>query len=442
MEHESRPADAIVVGGGIAGLTSAALLARAGHAVVVLERARKPGGRAATHIRQGARFNLGPHALYRQGHACRLLRSLGVPFSGRSPDMRRGLIFAEDVPDRLPAGFRSLMSTRLLTPREKCRLARLLVSLPRLGARPQDRVTLAEWIEESAGAGRLAELLATIIRVSSYADDPGRFSAGAALDQLRLALDGNVWYLDGGWQTLVDGLRTRATRSGADIRTGKRGEAVRPDGAGVLVRLADGEELRSGVAILAVAPHEACRLLDLLGGSPLARWSASRIPVRAACLDVALDRLPRPKQTFAFGMDRPLYYSVHSDVARLAPEGMAVVHVAKYLGGETATDEGELEGFLDRLQPGWRGHVVERRFLPGMTVAHALPRDAEGGLAGRPGVAVTGRPGVFLAGDWVGGRGMLADAAAASAEEAARAVQEYLGRAATRHDRRPAHVGA
>jgi len=76
-----------------------------------------------------------------------------------------------------------------------------------------------------------------------------------------------------------------------------------------------------------------------------------------------------------------------------------------------------------------------------MTVAHAMPRAEEGGLAGRPGVKLDGRPGVFLAGDWVGARGMLADAAAASAEEAARCVQEILEHTAARPARRSAHVG-
>jgi phytoene dehydrogenase-like protein len=442
MGYESDQADVIVVGGGLAGLTAAALLARAGHAVVVLERASEPGGRAVTHLRQGVRFNLGPHALYRRGHAFRLLRALGVPFSGRSPDAGRGLLFAGDTPHLLTAGLAILLATRLLTLREKWRLVCLLVTLPRLDARPYDRLALGDWVERTAGSGRLAGLLETLFRVSTYADEPGRLSAGAALDQLKLALAGNVWYLDGGWQTLVDGLRDRAVRSGAGLRTGARAGSVQVDGEGVCVRLAGGEALRGRAAVLAVGPEEACRLLELPGDAPLVRWAAGRIPVRAACLDVALDRLPRPEHLVAFDMDRPLYYSVHSAVARLAPEGVAVVHVAKYLAGGAAADEDELEEFLDRLQPGWTAHVVDRRFLPGMTVAHALPRAEEGGLAGRPGVKVDGRPGVFLAGDWVGARGMLADASAASAEEAACGVQEVLGRSADRPARRTAHVGA
>jgi phytoene dehydrogenase-like protein len=130
----------------------------------------------------------------------------------------------------------------------------------------------------------------------------------------------------------------------------------------------------------------------------------------------------------AFGLDRPLYFSVHSASARLAPEGMAVLHVMKYLGGAGHPDavdvEDELEGFLESLQPGWRERVIARRFLPGMVVAHSLPQAEEGGLAGRPGADVVGVPNLFLAGDWVVSEGMLADASAASAREAASRVLE------------------
>jgi hypothetical protein len=51
------------------------------------------------------------------------------------------------------------------------------------------------------------------------------------------------------------------------------------------------------------------------------------------CLDVVLSSLPDKDTLFAVGVDRPLYYSVHSAYAKLAPpEGGALIHVAKYLG--------------------------------------------------------------------------------------------------------------
>jgi phytoene dehydrogenase-like protein len=145
--------------------------------------------------------------------------------------------------------------------------------------------------------------------------------------------------------------------------------------------------------------------------------------MRAACLDLALERLPRPQQRFALDLDDALYFSVHSAAARLGPEGVAVVHVMKYLQSEAnespESHQAELETLLDRVQPGWRSHVITQRYLPSMTVAFDIPRASDGGLLGRPSAEVANRPGVLLAGDWVGPAGQLADASAASAERAA-----------------------
>jgi thioredoxin reductase len=50
------------------------------------------------------------------------------------------------------------------------------------------------------------------------------------------------------------------------------------------------------------------------------------------------------------------------------------------------------------------------------------------------------RPGVFLAGDWVGAEGMLADTSAATGARAARLAIARAGRDADHPARRPAHV--
>src|SRR4051812_46219900 len=50
----------VIVGGGISGLASAALLAREGHEVTVVEKKDAVGGRAGSWASEGFRFDTGP----------------------------------------------------------------------------------------------------------------------------------------------------------------------------------------------------------------------------------------------------------------------------------------------------------------------------------------------------------------------------------------------
>ena len=72
--------DVVVVGSGMAGLTAASYLARAGVDVTLFERARDLGGRAASQEFDGFHFNRGVHALYTGGEASQILRELDITY--------------------------------------------------------------------------------------------------------------------------------------------------------------------------------------------------------------------------------------------------------------------------------------------------------------------------------------------------------------------------
>jgi len=420
----SREHDAIVVGGGLAGLTAAAYLARGGRPVSLYERSNRLGGRAVTHEEGGFHFNLGPHALYHDGPGMIALHELGVPISGGRP-RQGGHAVVGDTLYTLPAGPWSLLRTTLLGWNEKFEAGRVLAALRRADPSTLSDETSARWIAAQTDSPRIRRFLEAIVRLSTYTDAPHMLSADVAVSQLQLALRG-VTYLDHGWQKLVDALTVVARRAGASIHTGQAVERIETSDRIDVVRLADGTELRPEVVVIATPPAPASAIVSGTAAATLRGWDDATIPVRAATLDVGLTSLPRPEIRFAIGVDRPLYFAVHSDAARLAPDDCAMVHVTKYLpvGGpqDPSAIERELERFLELLQPGWRGAFCEGRCLPRITVQTALATPASGGLPGRPGPAVPGVGGLYVAGDWVGDRGWLSDASRASARTAARKI--------------------
>jgi phytoene dehydrogenase-like protein len=225
-------------------------------------------------------------------------------------------------------------------------------------------------------------------------------------------------YLDDGWQALVAQLRESALGPGVEIRAGEVVRAVEHDACVRGVMLADASRVPADAIVLTGGPREVSELVDAGRHPELERHAKGTVPVRAACLDVALARLPDPKRRFALGIDEPSYVSVHSAYAKVAPEGAALIHAARYLrpdeSPERAALEAELEGLVDALQPGWRAQLVSKKLLRDLVVAHDVPRASAGGLRGRPGAAVDGIDGLYLAGDWIGPHGMLADASLAS----------------------------
>lgn len=404
--------DVAVVGAGLAGLTAARLLRDAGHQVVVID-AATPGGRARSDLRSGAVLNRGPRAIYCGGPAAQVLGSLGVRLAG-GPPAGTGAAVRHGEVHPLPSGIGALARTRLLSARGKAALARLMLRLDRIETDRLAAVPFAAWLDEQGLPDDARGVVEMLGRIASYSHAADVASAEMMVRQMQMAMRDGVRYLDGGWQAIVDHLSQgiRVLRGAVDV--------VEADGHGVEVRTADGRAVRAAAAVVAVGtPAAAGALLDLeLAGGP---------PVEASCLDLVTSRPSKP--ALLFGIDRPLYLSNHCPPARLAPPGLHVVHVLRSLEpGEApapAVVRAELEAHAALAGLG-DDVIVDRRHLHRMTVVGALAVAAHGGMAGRPPVQVAGRPGVFLAGDWVGPVGHLLDASIASAQEAARCADRAV----------------
>lgn len=405
----SRPV--VVVGAGLAGLAAAATAVRAGTRVLVLD-GRSPGGRARTDERNGFRFNQGAHALFFGGHAERVITELGLAMPAGAPPSddawgRRG-----DVVSPLPSTPTRAARSRLVGVAGLAQLGRLARWLRGVDAAAFASMSFESWLTGRGLRDDVAAIVRMVARVSSYGDDLSAISADAVLAQLRLSFRHAVRYVDGGWQVLVDDLVGVATAGGAEMRTGAVVTAIERDGSGLRVALSDGSTVLAGAVVVAVGGPDATSALL----PDTSRWQELGPPSTVACLDLGLRR--SPDRRVLFGVDEPMYLSSHGPPAQLAPAGHAVVHLMRYGARSADVDRAALWD-LARSAGVRDDDVIEQRFMARMVTSHAVPVPGRG-LAGRPGVGSTGVPKVYVAGDWVGPDGLLADAALASGAEAGR----------------------
>jgi hypothetical protein len=396
-----------VIGGGLSGLVAAVALAQQGRQVTLIEKRRELGGRAISTAMGPYIFNLGPHALYRAGALSQTLSRWGIVPSGGIPDLTNdSWLVYEGQRFNLPLRAADLWNSSLFSPLDKVMASGALVQIR--AAIGVHNITAAHWLDRHATRPRVRQYLEMLFRLSTYCAAMDTLSAEALAAQLKISAEG-VLYVDGGWQCLVRSLSELAQRLGVEIRTGETVSQIAAERVGAVLA-AQPEN-----TILALPPEE----IAALAGVQL----PPRIPVHMACLDLALDREPENAARFALGLDQPMYLSMHSRWARLAPEGSCVVQVGYYLRPGDEGSRSALESFCDVAMPGWRELVVHVRYLPQLIVTHAAP-----GLQLRAAIDCLARDSVFIAGDWVGPEGMLSDAAAASALTAAsRLAQRAAG---------------
>jgi phytoene dehydrogenase-like protein len=401
--------DVIVIGAGLAGLAAGATATRAGFTTLVLD-AHVPGGRARVTTSEGFVFNRGVHALYKGGAGWEVLRSLGIEPQGSSPPLRRYQALAGGELHLLPTSPGTLRRTTLLGRRDKEAIGVLLARLPLMHSHRLAGVSVSQWIA-GAGLGPAAgAVVSALVRLTTYASDLTTFAADAAVAQWQRAASG-VMYVDGGWAQLTARLAAQC-----QVRAGIKVTGVTSAAHRVEVATSNGLLVAHSAVIAAGRPAAAVSLLPADPG-----WGDLGPRLTAACLDAGLRRVPEPG--YVLGVDAPVYATVQSPPACQAPPGQAVVGAVRYGATEAKADRAELQAHLARA--GVREEdVVTSRFLASSVVAGAAPIAARGGLRGRPAADATGLPAVFLAGDWVGPTGLIADAALASGQAAAlRAVR-------------------
>jgi phytoene dehydrogenase-like protein len=278
--------DCIVVGGGLAGLSCAHDLARAGRSVHVVEAEEAPGGRARSVWHRGRPVDRGFQVLFRAYPRTRaLLRSIGLPRRDLRP-VAGGAVFVDGTgAHRLGTSRLAVAGFSGLAPPDRAKLMRLAVEV---AARPpqsllddgEDSGPAEDFLRERGFSNDAIErffrpLFGVVLLDRSLAADAGYFRFLLAM----LARGPAVIPSDG--LGMVAEWTTAAIRqAGGMVELGVRVAALEPDANGRRVEavlMEDGRRLRARQVVLAVEAPAAREFL-----TPLDPAAAGRLPTEAA----------------------------------------------------------------------------------------------------------------------------------------------------------------
>ena len=376
--------DVVIIGAGMAGLATGALLAKQGKRVTVVEKGNQAGDRAYTYETKGFTLNYGPHAVYRpeSGPLAELMGRLGRPVPKCGYVDAAGSMWVDgDRFGAITANPVQLITTKILSLGGRIAFGRMMLAIKSAKAAELGDMTWGEWIDTHTGDESVRRLGRALGTVNTYTRPSADLSAAFVIAHLQRNAFAKDYdgYMYGGWSRMYEAFADEIRASGGAIVTGSAIDQFDVEDGYVIAAVAGGKRYEGDAFVCTLPPQDAPTLAA--PGTPLAtemgKWSGLA-DVRAYCIDLGFNRKVGA-YTYVFDIERDLYFSVHSATATdLAPAGGQLLQAMAYLSSNEATDSAlmnarrvELEAGLDRWFAGWREAAVVERRLPGMRVTGA-----------------------------------------------------------------------
>jgi phytoene dehydrogenase-like protein len=433
--------DVIVVGGGLAGLGTGALLAHSGARVLLLERRPILGGRALVVKQQGFTLNYGLHYVVggKSSPHYRILERIGklgaAPLApviaNKLHRMRAGKLHIT------PTTPLDMLTTGLLTPAGKIGLAKAALAIMTANISSLWDVPTGRWLESVTHERSLRNFFLDLVGPLTFEPIPGDVSAAHFILAVRPFLMPKApiaYYPVGGWAGIFEAFKAKIEEAGGEVRLKAQAERLATEDGRAAGVWAGGEVLRSRTVVAAVPPNE---LAEFLKDTLVPEINEERLkkirPTMGVAVDLGVMGLQNEKVATIELPELNGTLGIHNLFEpSLAPEGGHLIQFLRFMTPEQMQDSVDVERsepmiieLLETIWPGFREKIVLRRTLIRPMLTAASHRYDQSKPTLLP-LKISSLPGLFLAGDATASPGELSNSAGESAILCAALVETHL----------------
>ncbi|QRG69508.1 phytoene desaturase family protein [Brevibacillus choshinensis] len=423
--------DVVIVGGGLAGLSSAAYLSSKGKKVAVLERGQL-GGRAVTLKIKGFNFNFGAHAIYaRDSSVLRTFEKeldLHIDWQDFNPTKAKYDI-GNDL-TAVPANVQGLFQTKLLKGLDKVLFTfEILKTMLRMET-GHPHMSIQKWMEKKNVNEEVKEMMLTLASSNFFTREPEKIPSDVFFSYYSRLFKTNkpVSYIGGGWQALINEFVRVIEANNGVILTKTKVEKFHVEEDHVVGVVTPEGELTADEFISCIPPKEMVKVFAETRLEHAIAQHAEYEPTVVVVYDIGLkERIDVPysyiydKQNNIFITD--ISYYDHTCV----PEGGQLLQATAYMrqsevGNKEAAEQRklEIEAVYDKHFPGWREQLVVPRVS-----TRAIVQEIKWTMNQKP--MPTFLPdyrNLFFAGDWCEGQGQLSELSFSSALNVSKLILE------------------
>ncbi|GIQ69031.1 hypothetical protein XYCOK13_18550 [Xylanibacillus composti] len=421
--------DTVIVGGGLAGLSSAALLAKQGKKVLVLERGNL-GGRAVTLNIKDFKFNFGAHAIYgRDSSTLRLFeKELGIHIAWRDFNPNKAKYDLGSTLTDIPANILGLFRTRVMKNASKVAFTYEIFKTLIGKEKGSAHMSIKRWMDEKQVSDDVQEMMLTLASSNFFTKEPEKIPSDVFFGYYNRLFTTNkpVAYIEGGWQALIDELVRVIEENGGEIRTKQKVTAVKTEEERVVEVETPDAAYRADRFIFCIPPMELAKVFENTRIEHLLKHYAHYQASYVFVYDIGLkERIDTP-YTYVYDKKNKLFITDISYYDETCvPEGGQLLQAIAYLNEEDlgnkealAETQEKIERLYDKHFAGWREQLVVPRMSKRASAQEIKWRIDQQAMP----VFFPDYRNLYFAGDWCQGKGQLSELSFSSAYEACQLV--------------------